>query len=87
MPKDYRHLFKTKPMKLEHFQPVIDQCQHWEKIGTDGWPEAKRVTRQKKSQIVATPRLARLFLTKKKSLPHSPEYRTIRSTEKTEYGD
>ncbi len=41
MPEGYKHFSKTKPMKLEHFQPVMDWWQKREEIEADGWPKAK----------------------------------------------
>ena len=44
MPEGYKHFSKTKPMKLEHFQPVMDWWKHREEIEVDGWPKAKKYT-------------------------------------------
>ena len=47
MPEGYKHFSKTKPMKLEHFQPVMKWWQNREEIEADGWPKAKRYTAEK----------------------------------------
>ena len=44
MPEGYKHFSKTKPMKLEHFQPVMDWWQRRTEIEADGWPKAKCYT-------------------------------------------
>ena len=44
MPEGYKHFSKTKPMKLEHFQPVMDWWQRRTEIEADGWPKAKSYT-------------------------------------------
>lgn len=44
MPEGYKHFSKTKPMKLEHFQPVMDWWKNREEIEVEGWPKAKRYT-------------------------------------------
>jgi type I restriction enzyme M protein len=44
MPDGYKNFSKTKPMKLEHFQPVIDWWDNREEIEVDGFPKAKKYT-------------------------------------------
>lgn len=44
MPEGYKHFSKTKPMKLEHFQPVMDWWNHREEINIDGFDKAKKFT-------------------------------------------
>ena len=44
MPEGYKHFSKTKPMKLEHFQPVMDWWKNREEIEEEGWPKAKKYT-------------------------------------------
>ncbi len=44
MPKGYKNFSKTKPMKSEHFQPVLDWWEHREEIDIDGFPKAKKYT-------------------------------------------
>ncbi len=44
MPEGYKHFSKTKPMKLEHFQPVMDWWKNREEREVKGWPKAKRYT-------------------------------------------
>lgn len=46
MPEGYKHFSKTKPMKLEHFRPVIDWWNNREEIDEDGNPKAKKYTVQ-----------------------------------------
>ena len=50
MPAGYKHFSKTKPMKLEHFQPVMDWWDHREEINIDGFDKAKKFTAQQLSQ-------------------------------------
>lgn len=44
MPEGYKHFSKTKPMKLEHFQPVLDWWDNREKITEEGFDKAKKFT-------------------------------------------
>ncbi len=44
MPDGYKNFSKTKPMKLEHFSPVIEWWNHREEIAIDGNPKAKKYT-------------------------------------------
>ena len=44
MPDGYKHFSKTKPMKLEHFQPVIEWWNNREEIIIDDAPKAKKYT-------------------------------------------
>lgn len=44
MPEGYKHFSKTKPMKLEHFDPVIQWWNHREEINIDGFDKAKKYT-------------------------------------------
>ena len=46
MPEGYKHFSKTKPMKLEHFQPVMDWWNDRKEIEVDGWDKAKKITAQ-----------------------------------------
>uniref|UniRef100_UPI003FED4F1F N-6 DNA methylase n=1 Tax=[Lactobacillus] rogosae TaxID=706562 RepID=UPI003FED4F1F len=41
MPEGYKNFSKTKPMKLEHFQPVIDWWNDRKEIEVDGFHKAK----------------------------------------------
>lgn len=45
MPEGYKHFSKTKPMKLEHFQPVMDWWENRQEIEVDGFPKAKKFTK------------------------------------------
>ena len=46
MPEGYKHFSKTKPMKLEHFQPVLDWWDNRQEITEDGFDKAKKFTVQ-----------------------------------------
>lgn len=46
MPEGYKHFSKTKPMKLDHFQPVIDWWNDRKEIEVDGWDKAKKFSAQ-----------------------------------------
>ena len=46
MPEGYKHFSKTKPSKLEHFQPVMDWWNDRKEIEVDGWDKAKKFTAQ-----------------------------------------
>ena len=46
MPEGYKHFSKTKPMKLEHFQPILDWWDNREEINIDGFDKAKSFTYQ-----------------------------------------
>lgn len=42
MPEGYKHFSKTKPMKLEHFAPVMDWWNDRQEIVVDGFDKAKK---------------------------------------------
>ena len=44
MPERYKNFSKTKPMKLEHFSPVIDWWDNREEIIEDGFDKARKFT-------------------------------------------
>lgn len=44
MPEGYKHFSKTKPMKLEHFAPVMDWWDNRTEIKIDGFDKAKKYT-------------------------------------------
>ena len=46
MPEGYKHFSKTKPMKLEHFQPVLDWWDDRKELEQDGFSKAKKFTVQ-----------------------------------------
>ena len=46
MPDGYKHFSKTKPMKLEHFDPVVAWWNDRQEITVDGFDKAKRFTAQ-----------------------------------------
>lgn len=47
MPEGYKHFSKTKPMKLEHFEPVIEWWNNRQEISIDGFDKAKKYTAYK----------------------------------------
>lgn len=44
MPEGYKHFSKTKPMKLEHFAPVVEWWNNRQEITVDGFDKAKKFT-------------------------------------------
>lgn len=44
MPDGYKHFSKTKPMKLEHFNPVLDWWENRQEINEDGFDKSKKFT-------------------------------------------
>ena len=46
MPEGYKHFSKTKPMKLEHFAPVVEWWNNRQEITVDGFDKAKKFTVQ-----------------------------------------
>lgn len=46
MPEGYKHFSKTKPMKLEHFQPVLEWWKNRQEIVEDGFDKAKKFSVQ-----------------------------------------
>ena len=46
MPEGYKHFSKTKPMKLEHFAPVVEWWNNRQEISVEGFDKAKRFTVQ-----------------------------------------
>lgn len=44
MPEGYKHFSKTKPMKLEHFAPVMDWWNERTELEVEGFPKAKKFT-------------------------------------------
>lgn len=44
MPEGYKHFSKTKPMKLEHFAPVMEWWNDRQEITIDGFDKAKKYT-------------------------------------------
>ena len=45
-PEGYKNFSKTKPMKLEHFEPVISWWHQRQEILVDGFDKAKKFTRE-----------------------------------------
>lgn len=46
MPEGYKHFSKTKPMKLEHFRPVLEWWENRQEIAEDGFDKAKKFSVQ-----------------------------------------
>ena len=46
MPEGYKHFSKTKPMKLEHFAPIVEWWNNRQEITVDGFDKAKKFTVQ-----------------------------------------
>lgn len=44
MPEGYKHFSKTKPMKVEHFAPVVEWWNDRKEITVDGFDKAKQFT-------------------------------------------
>ena len=42
MPEGYKHFSKTKPMKLEHFAPVVEWWNNRQEITVDGFDKSKK---------------------------------------------
>jgi len=51
MPEGYKHFSKTKPMKLEHFDPVIEWWNNRQEIVVDGFDKAKKFTVQQLEKV------------------------------------
>lgn len=50
MPEGYKHFSKTKSMKLEHFEPVIQWWNNRQEITADGFDKAKKYTAEELAQ-------------------------------------
>lgn len=50
MPEGYKHFSKTKPMKLEHFDPVVEWWNNRKEIAVDGFDKSKKFTVQQLSE-------------------------------------
>ncbi len=50
IPEGYKHFSKTKPMKLEHFDPVVEWWNDLQEINIDGFNKAKKYTVQQLSE-------------------------------------
>ncbi len=44
MPEGYKHFSKTKPMKLEHFAPVLEWWNNRQEISVDGFDKSRKYT-------------------------------------------
>lgn len=50
MPEGYKHFSKTKPMKIEHFEPVVEWWNNRKEISVDGFDKAKKFTAEQLSE-------------------------------------
>ena len=50
MPEGYKNFSKTKPMKLEHFAPVVEWWNDRKEITVDGFDKAKKYTAEELSE-------------------------------------
>ena len=50
MPEGYKHFSKTKPMKFEHFAPVVEWWNRRKPIEQDGFPKARKFTAKQLSE-------------------------------------
>lgn len=46
MPEGYKHFSKTKPIKLEHFAPVVEWWKNKQELAVNGFDKAKKFTVQ-----------------------------------------
>ncbi|OME55200.1 class I SAM-dependent DNA methyltransferase [Paenibacillus odorifer] len=44
IPEGYKNFSKTKPMKLEHFEPALNWWENREEVQVDGFPKTKKYT-------------------------------------------
>ncbi|MHC1721790.1 MAG: N-6 DNA methylase [Aminipila sp.] len=51
MPEGYKHFSKTRPMKLEHFDPVVSWWGDRQEIAVDGSDKAKKYTVQQIAEL------------------------------------
>jgi len=51
MPEGYKNFSKTKPMKLEHFNPAIEWWNNREEIIVDDFPKAKKYTVEELAEL------------------------------------
>lgn len=54
MPEGYKHFSKTKPMKLEHFEPVISWWNEREEITEEGFNKAKKYVKEELAEKMVT---------------------------------
>jgi type I restriction enzyme M protein len=52
MPEGYKHFSKTKPMKVEHFAPVIEWWDNRQELTVDGFDKSKKFTVQQLSEVL-----------------------------------
>ncbi len=52
MPEGYKHFSKTKPMKVEHFAPVIEWWDNRQELNVDGFDKSNKFTVQQLSEVL-----------------------------------
>ena len=53
MPEGYKHFSKTKPIKREHFNPVVEWWENRQALTVDGFDKAKKFTAQELAEDLA----------------------------------
>jgi type I restriction enzyme M protein len=53
MPEGYKHFSKTKPIKLEHFNPVVEWWGNRRELAVDGFDKAKKFTAHELAEDLA----------------------------------
>lgn len=53
MPEGYKHFSKTKPIKLEHFNPVVEWWENRQALTVEGFDKAKKFTAQELAEDLA----------------------------------
>jgi type I restriction enzyme M protein len=53
MSEGYKHFSKTKPIKLEHFNPVVEWWKNRQALTVDGFDKAKKFTAQELAEDLA----------------------------------
>ena len=56
MPEGYKHFSKTKPMRLEHFAPVMDWWGNRQAIAVDGFDKARKYVYDRDKELIYTER-------------------------------
>lgn len=51
MPEGYKNFSKTKPILLEHFNPVVEWWNHREELIVDEFPKAKKYTKKELEEL------------------------------------
>ena len=51
MPEGYKNFSKTKPIQLEHFNPVVEWWNNREEITMDEFPKAKKYSKKEIEEL------------------------------------